>query len=322
MRRMNRQRGAIAVTVALLMVVMVGFTAIAVDAGAIWMDRKELQNSADAAALALAQSCAKGVCESGAQESDMAQLYADGNKRDADVTVDRITTNLGSQTVKVDVSSTRDHWFAPVLGNDSTHVARSATAAWGGIGAARVIPLTVSDCYFQSAFPSSEIWIPIVGTKDDPSGCHKDKPTYIPGGFGWLNADAECMTNTSVKDGSIWVSSDTGNDGPEKVDCNLLLQNLQGETVLIPVFDKAEGNGTGGNFNKGGKYRLKAYAQITISTYCFNQSASRMWLYNPENETCNGNNRWMRGTFVKMVDLGAELGGPSGYGATTIKLIA
>ena len=64
MRRMKHrdERGATAVVLALLMVVMVGFTALAVDVGALRWDQKQLQNGADAAALAVANDCAKGKC--------------------------------------------------------------------------------------------------------------------------------------------------------------------------------------------------------------------------------------------------------------------
>ncbi|MCK4621471.1 MAG: hypothetical protein KAT62_04565 [Desulfuromonadales bacterium] len=48
----NNQRGAVAVTVALLMIMLVGFAALAIDVGYVYVTRNELQNVADAAALA------------------------------------------------------------------------------------------------------------------------------------------------------------------------------------------------------------------------------------------------------------------------------
>jgi len=48
----TRQRGAVAVLVALFLVVLLGFAALAIDLGRAWVVRNELQNAADVAALA------------------------------------------------------------------------------------------------------------------------------------------------------------------------------------------------------------------------------------------------------------------------------
>jgi len=48
----DNQKGAVAVTVAILMIMLVGFAALAIDVGYIYVTRGELQNVADAAALA------------------------------------------------------------------------------------------------------------------------------------------------------------------------------------------------------------------------------------------------------------------------------
>lgn len=51
----KRQKGAVAVTVAILLILMIGFAALAVDIGYLMVTRNELQNVADAAALAAAR---------------------------------------------------------------------------------------------------------------------------------------------------------------------------------------------------------------------------------------------------------------------------
>ena len=50
--KINEQRGAVAVTVALMMFVLIGFAALSIDIGYLMVTRNELQNVADAAALA------------------------------------------------------------------------------------------------------------------------------------------------------------------------------------------------------------------------------------------------------------------------------
>jgi Flp pilus assembly protein TadG len=61
-RRLRGERGAAAVLFALVLVPMLGFTAIAVDIGSVYAERSRLQTAADAAALAVAQDCARGNC--------------------------------------------------------------------------------------------------------------------------------------------------------------------------------------------------------------------------------------------------------------------
>ena len=52
MRRSNSERGATLITVALMLVVLLSFLALAVDVGAGYVERRRLQSVADAAALA------------------------------------------------------------------------------------------------------------------------------------------------------------------------------------------------------------------------------------------------------------------------------
>jgi len=77
MRLLGRdERGAIGVLVAVLIGggVLLGMGALAIDVGRLYQNRAELQNGADAAALAVADSCALGTCTTG-----IAGQYATGN---------------------------------------------------------------------------------------------------------------------------------------------------------------------------------------------------------------------------------------------------
>jgi hypothetical protein len=88
MRWMNRrprgERGAVATLVAVLLGggVLLGMTALTVDVGQIFSERRELQNGADAAALAVAQDCAEGEsCDTGTGSGSLAGTFADDNAR-------------------------------------------------------------------------------------------------------------------------------------------------------------------------------------------------------------------------------------------------
>jgi len=77
MRLLGRdERGAIGVLIAVLIAggVLLGMGALALDVGRLYQNRAELQNGADAAALAVADSCALGTCTTG-----IAGQYATGN---------------------------------------------------------------------------------------------------------------------------------------------------------------------------------------------------------------------------------------------------
>ena len=72
-QRLRDERGAVGVVVALLMVPLIGFAAIAIDVSAMYAERQQLQTGADAGALAIAQDCAPGACGSpGADRTDFA----------------------------------------------------------------------------------------------------------------------------------------------------------------------------------------------------------------------------------------------------------
>ena len=77
MRLLGRdERGVMGVLIAVLIGggVLLGMGALAIDVGQLYQNRAELQNGADAAALAVADSCALGTCTTG-----IASQYATGN---------------------------------------------------------------------------------------------------------------------------------------------------------------------------------------------------------------------------------------------------
>ena len=61
-RNHDDDRGAVLVWVALMLVVLLGIGALVIDVGALYAERRQLQNGADAAALAVAADCAEGDC--------------------------------------------------------------------------------------------------------------------------------------------------------------------------------------------------------------------------------------------------------------------
>jgi Flp pilus assembly protein TadG len=112
MRRMSRpgrgDRGAVAIIVAMLFGfgVMIAAAALTIDVGRINLDRRQLQNGADAAALSAAQDCIKTKCPNMGVTADKLRLeaLADGNagadQASAIARVDGKLALCGTPTVK------------------------------------------------------------------------------------------------------------------------------------------------------------------------------------------------------------------------------
>lgn len=91
-------RGAIAMIVALLFGfgIMIGLAALTIDVGNINADRRQLQNGADAVALAFAQQCAtNATCDPKASAASLVGL-ADKNAADGFTSISRVDGALGT----------------------------------------------------------------------------------------------------------------------------------------------------------------------------------------------------------------------------------
>jgi hypothetical protein len=315
---MKEDRGAVAVLVALLMVPLIGFAALVVDIGALYAERRELQNGADAAALAISQRCATGSC---GDTTTLAQQLADANARDQAAGIGSVSLGTGRVTVvtrsrEPDGSDTAPLTLAPVLGIDRAQVTARSAAAWGSpSGGPAVIPLAFSWCAFAAQTGGG---IPSTTTEQviryqDLSGttCTGPSGKTIPGGFGWLKPDADrCGANARIADaqtpGKPGVSVPGTCTGAD-------FAALQGQTVLLPVFQEA--GGTGGS----GWYQIYGFAAFTLTGYRFSGDEAFNWNNRPE---CRGDDRCVKGYFVQFVSLDAafELGGPD-LGGRSARLV-
>jgi Flp pilus assembly protein TadG len=311
-RRMRRrpagERGAAAVVLSLLMVPMLGFAAIAVDVGALYAERARLQTSADSAALAVAQDCARGAC------GDMlATASAMVAANDGAATAAPPVLHSDPLSVTVQGSTPVRHWFAPILGQDSTSVSASATVAWGAPGAGTaLLPLTFSWCEFAAqtggGLPSGTTPRTISLPKKSGTGCTGPSHMFVPGGFGWLVTDPGTCRATSAVGGRS--TSEAGNN-PSKGCVPQDLQALSGQTVLLPIFDESGGTGS------GAWYHVYGYAAFTITGYYF--AGQYSW-----NKPCSGSSRCISGYFTRFVDLSDRFtytsSGPD-LGASILRLI-
>jgi Flp pilus assembly protein TadG len=275
--RAHDDRGAIAVIVALMMTVLLGFLAIAVDMGALYVERRQLQNGADAAAFAVA--CHRGTAaQDAALATSMAGLNANDGKSAATVTaLSGGQVQVDTSTLNTDGTTALPLTFAPVLGVSSSTVRASATAACGHpTGGTAMLPIVFSYCSFAAqtggGLPSSTQPRTILFAASDGTSCTGRSGNTVPGGFNWTTTDGNgCSTTTAI---GTPVYSDPGKSISKGCDpASVAL--IQGKTILLPLFEQSGGNGANAYYIPSG------YAAFTVTGYFFGKGRAGGYSWNP-----------------------------------------
>lgn len=290
MRRLNDERGAVAVVVALVMVPLIGFAAISLDVAGMWFEKQQLQTGADAGALAIAQACAKGSCTTSTQTpAQAAQSLATANQGSASVTATVPSLTTSQVTVRTD--ATQRHVFAPILGVNSTALHAQSTVAWGSpSGGTAVLPLAFSWCEWKAqageSMPSGATPSTIYFPKTSGTGCTGPSSNFTPGGFAWLQTSGACSLKSAVDDE---LQVDPGISAPSSC-TDSYIASLQNKIVLLPLFDRATGTGS------GAFYHVYGYAAFVLTGYNLGGQFKL-------NAPCSGNDRCIRGSFTRFVSL-------------------
>jgi Flp pilus assembly protein TadG len=309
-------RGGISVIVAILMVVLLGFAAIAIDVAKLYSERAQLQNGSDAAALMMAQKCAKNESDPDCSASSpLAADLANKNAVDRLSNVKSIALDKTNRTVQVTVGAKETGsapnnvslFFAGVLGIPSAEVTATSRVQWGTPSkGGMILPLAIAECKFNmdsAAGLGSEQVLELA-----VNGCGG-----IPGGFGWLKDTTDSSCGITVTAGpadaqGAWVYSDTGAPMPSV--CTAAdLSKLNNQTVLLPLYAVAAGTGSGGT------YYIKGFAAFHVTAY---HLSSASWQISG-GQICN---KCIRGHFVEFVSLSQalELGNTPDYGTSVVRL--
>lgn len=126
-RLLREQDGATAVFVAFALFVLLGTSAIAIDYGSMWTERRSVVIATDSAALAAAATLAEECDEAAAQSAAGDLVSTNGASLDAVAP----TGDCDSGHVRVDGHGDAALFFGPVLGVNESHPAASSTAEWG-----------------------------------------------------------------------------------------------------------------------------------------------------------------------------------------------
>lgn len=128
MSKARNERGQTIVLTVLALVVLLGMAAMVLDVGAWFHQKRQLQATADAAALAGAQA----LPERPSDATTLAVSYAsknDGGVNAGDVTIS--TSKYGNDTIRVDSHKTNPGMFSRLLGIASVNIKATATATRG-----------------------------------------------------------------------------------------------------------------------------------------------------------------------------------------------
>ncbi|MFS8101285.1 pilus assembly protein [Lentzea alba] len=358
MRRLRTDdRGAMGVLIGILLGfgVLLGMGAIVVDVGMIYQERAELQNGADAGALAVARGCATGASTCLVNK---ANYYANHNAKDGVSTVDEVCGYDGhgvlsscsassgaitdcpakpaTGTKYVDVhTSTQtaggDTLLPPAFartlagnsGYEGTQVAACARATWGPPKTATTMAMTISWCEWNEATSG--------GTSFGPT------PPATPPLSVWrllklhTTSGTTCPAGPSGSDGPGmfgWVD-DTGSD------CSVLINNntysadtgasagndcktalANAYTSRKPVYFPIYTKVTG--TGTGGTYTLAGFAGFVVTGYWLPGASEKDWLTN-KNE-CKGSDKCVAGYFVQgLMPNTGTIGGPD-LGARIVQL--
>lgn len=269
------ERGAVAVIVGILVTVLFGFAALAVDVGNLWASRRQLVTATDAAVLAATQSYAEG--ENGC--TTVAGRYVDDNYAEATVTGCTVSgANSGHGVVTVAAKVPVDYQFAGVIGVADPEVPASSTASWHAPSGV-TLPRPFGLC---EDHPAVKAWMASPRTDSAPvkvmyGKSSNDDCGSASGNWGVLDFDGGSNGTGDVRewtlegyDGIVRVGDTVdGNPGAFSNSLGADLDDLiaQGGLMTFPLFDSVTGNGSIAEF------RITGFVSARLVSYEANGSA-------------------------------------------------
>jgi hypothetical protein len=254
-------RGSIAIIVAVAFVPLAMALAVVADGGRVWMEKQELQNQVEAAALAAAQSYAVD----GTSCSPAALALVRG-----DATCSRVPTSNGSVTT---VSSSDDVslFFAQLFGRSSAGVEASASVRIGPVESVtglRPLAMCIGNEalveWLASGKTSTEVYtIGVAATTPECGG-------KVPGNWGVLDFDGGSNSNRDTREwiangypGSVSVG-ETFDGDPGVPSTSMRLGDLVGQSVVLPVFENPRLEGSNATYDVVGFVKVRLVG-VTLS---------------------------------------------------------
>jgi Flp pilus assembly protein TadG len=302
----HSERGQAFVVTVLMIATLLGLTALVLDVGSWFRSHRQLQATADAAALAGAQA----LPDTPGDASSLANDYAARNTSNLQgVTVNLSQTYVPNDTIRVHVSKPAEGFFSKVFGIDSVSEGASATARVAGMKSALyVAPIVVNqqhpmlnNCGGPCFGPTYQTTVPV-------------SQTGAPGAFGLVNLDPQTQGTTGASTLANWIENgfdkylDIGNyasDPGVKFNSNGIQDAMDtriGTEMLFPVYDTLTGTGS------NAQYHIIGWVGFFVTGV------------DP-----NGNNGSVSGYFTRVIWTGIQAssagGGGPNYGARAVQLV-
>lgn len=313
-RRLSGDGGASAVLFGLLLIPLLGFGGIAVDVGALYAEKAELQNGADAAALQVAIACARSETAPACTAADPSAIAGANDSNDGVADIDSVTVDTVDNIVTV-VTNTEDigvrHPLAALIPGigESTVVYADGAAEWGVPVRGPTLALAIGYCEFADHPPQEGVANPTKILIQYETETRRTCPgAFAPGGFGWLPS-TNCSIEIDVA--NPWVLSKPGNSTANTGCSDEYLESFLedgADTVFIPIYDDFRGAG-GANV----EFHIQQFAAFKITG--FKLSGGNAYT-DPDAPSCTGSCRGLQGYFMKFVSVSEafELGSGSGPG--------
>ena len=310
----HKQSGAVAVVVAVLLPLLIGFLALAVDVGYLLLTRNKMQISADAAALVAAGSIAHGQDINAAQALALTATAANGFTNGVNTVSIAVAIPPGGTGtfandptyVRVTVSQTTQTFLAFIFGIGNALTSAAAVAGPAGIGNPCMLTLGSSGSGALSVVGNSSV---------TASNCgifvNSNSPSAI-----------QLTGNVNVTAGSINVVggiSKNGNVTTSPVTTGAPASANPFLNFPVPTFTSC----TFTNYSKSGNGDIA----LTPGTYCGGINitgnhavslASGMYVLYGGGFSVSGNTSPISGSGVTIYNSGSGISGPNGYSGLSL----
>jgi hypothetical protein len=169
----------------LLLIPLLGFGGIAVDVGALYAEKAELQNGADAAALQVAIACATDEAAAACLSADPSAIAGANDSSDGVENIQSVAVDTGANEVTV-TTNTEDlgvrHPLASMIPGigDSTVVTAAGAAEWGQPISGSTLALAIGYCEFADHPPQEGVASPAKSLVEYNTGTRRHVPGCLP----------------------------------------------------------------------------------------------------------------------------------------------
>ncbi|HEX6699971.1 MAG TPA: pilus assembly protein TadG-related protein [Gaiellaceae bacterium] len=302
----RNESGQALVLMCVFLLSLVGLAALVLDVGSWYRAKRQLQSTADAAALAGAQS----LPDNPGNASGLAASYANKNTPDLATSDYSISSNIvPNDRITVRITRPSPGFFAKLFGIDSVDVGARATAQTEGMASAKyVAPIAVKNTHPML----SGAGCPCFGQQNETTIPVGD--TGAPGAFALVNLLNGAQGTSGASTLADWINKGFQNylplggyfsDPGVKFNSQQIqdaLTNRLGTEMLFPVYDTLTGQGS------NAEYHVIGWVGFHIESF-----------------DARGNTGTITGWFTEVIWDGlaatTSTGGGPNFGAHTVQLV-